>query len=772
MAIDKEKFIAKYVEEGQENLALIEGLIFDIKDGVSVEDDLATLLRALHTLKGSSRMLEFKRIEELSHTMETVFIAIKEQRIGLSENAVKLILIVLDHLRNGLDIILNTKEDSIEIQNFIHKLNALAADEDFSLPETDAGRTEVSLKQSIPVEKATTPSPSKEEKAPVSPSAEKAPPPQTAPKEKPQAPSAAPAAKQHKETKSDSIRLSLEKIDGIIKSIASLQSLEIAAKTISLDSAALNSLVKEYSAKLKAEKNINPSLSATFRKLERLSDRINSALKNYSVDAGNNIRGAYDNVISLRTIPLSTILDSYPRYVYQLADELGKKVHLAIEGKENEIDKNIIESLSEVFMHTVRNAVDHGIEKPEERVALGKSETGNISITCSRESGSMKIIISDDGQGIDHEKIRQKAVREGFVSEAAAESLTREELTNFIFQSGFSTLGKANSVSGRGVGMDVVRDSIEALKGSIVVESIHGKGTSFIIMVPLSIAALTGFPIASGGLKFIIPATFVDTILLVSRDEIITVVDRPEIKYNDKLIKLYYLSQVLQLKTDPGATASSYAPPSDIVFVVIIRAYDEIAALAVDDISSMRSVILKTMPAFMENLPVFSGIVLNDDYEMVSVLHIPTVIKMAKRIKTIDLKKRNLEFEKLRKSILVVDDSRPTREIESEILAAEGYLVDMAADGAEALKAAKARQYDLVCTDINMPVMDGFMLTENLKKNEELSHIPVIVISSRESEEDQKRAAMLGASRYIIKNSFNNYNLLEAVKDLIGGTNE
>jgi CheY-like chemotaxis protein len=145
---------------------------------------------------------------------------------------------------------------------------------------------------------------------------------------------------------------------------------------------------------------------------------------------------------------------------------------------------------------------------------------------------------------------------------------------------------------------------------------------------------------------------------------------------------------------------------------------------------------------------------------------------MAKRIKTIEMKKRNVEFEKLRKSILVVDDSLPTREIESEILTSEGYLVDMAADGAEALKAAKNKHYDLICTDINMPVMDGFMLTENIKKNEALSHIPVIVISSRDSEEDQKRAAKLGASRYIIKNSFNNHNLLEAVRDLIGGINE
>jgi CheY-like chemotaxis protein len=296
------------------------------------------------------------------------------------------------------------------------------------------------------------------------------------------------------------------------------------------------------------------------------------------------------------------------------------------------------------------------------------------------------------------------------------------------------------------------------------VESVKGKGTVFTFIVPLSIAALMGFPITSGEMKFIIPANFVDTTLLINHDDIITVVDRPQIKYNDKLIKLYYLSQILQIKSDSIV--------SDTVFAVIIHAYDEVLALVVDDIKAMRSVVLKTMPAFMEKMQVFSGIVFNEDYEMVSALHIPTVMKMAKRIRTIDLKKRNLDFEKLRKSILVVDDSLPTREIESDILSSEGYLVDMAADGAEALKAAKTKNYDLICTDINMPVMDGFMLIENIKKNAELSHIPIIVISSRQDEEDQKRAAMLGASRYIVKNMFNNNNLLTAVNDLIGGSNE
>jgi len=754
MALDREKYIGKYIDEGLENITLAEGLVFDINDGVSVEDDLATLLRALHTLKGASRMLEFKRIEELTHALESVFVSVKEQRIALSEKAVRLVLATLDLLKSGLGFVQRTKGDAIEILEYVKKLNALASNEDFTLPEANKMQFEESLREeSLRINEKDT-GESARDTAHVLEAQDAA---------KTKQPKYTQSAR---EVQSDSIRLSLDKIDGIIKSIASLQSLEIATKNIARDSAVLNDLIKEYSKILKADKNNFGPLVADFAKLEKQSARIGSSLKNYSVDVGNYMRQAYDSVISLRTIPLSTVLDTYPRYVYELALELGKKVKFTIEGKENEIDKNVIESLSDSFMHMVRNALDHGIEMPEERLAAGKSEIGNLSITCSRESGNIKIIIADDGRGIDLEKIRQKALQEGYVTEAAAASLSKEDLTSFIFQSGFSVSDKLSNVSGRGVGMDVVRDSIEALKGGIVIDSVQGKGTAFIITAPLSIAALMGFPISCGGMKFIIPANFVDTILIVDSDDIITVVDRPEIKYNDRIIKLYYLSQILRIKADSVQAAA------DIIFVVIIRVYDDVVALAVDNISSMRSVILKTMPAFMKNMPVLSGIVLNEDFEMISVLHIPTVIKMAKRIKTIEMKKRNVEFEKLRKSILVVDDSLPTREIERDILQAEGYFVDTASNGADALKAAKNKHYDLICTDINMPVMDGFMLVENIKKNEELSSIPIIVISSKASEEDQKRAAMLGASRYIIKSSFNNHNLLEAVRDLVGGSNE
>jgi CheY-like chemotaxis protein len=303
------------------------------------------------------------------------------------------------------------------------------------------------------------------------------------------------------------------------------------------------------------------------------------------------------------------------------------------------------------------------------------------------------------------------------------------------------------------------------MKGSIAVQAKTGKGTVFTISVPLSMASMIGFPIALGNMKFIIPANFVTTIMLTNIKDIITVVDRPGIKYDGRIIKLFYLHHILKIDLDKKKT------DSDFVYVVIVQAYEETVAMAVNQISSMRQVILKNLPSFMEQLDLFSGVVLSEDYEMIPALHIPTVIRMARRTKTIDMKKRHIDYERMRKSILVVDDSQPTREIMRDILAAEGYKVDTAADGSDALAAAKKVQYDLICTDIVMPNMDGFMLTENIRKNEQLKNIPIIVVTSRDGDEEKNKAKHLGANRYIVKSTFNNNNLVAAVKELIGEAN-
>ena len=725
--IDKSKYIAQFVDEGSENISTVENLLFEIKAGNSVQDDLVTLLRCLHALKGSAGVLEFNNIKELVHTLETVFVSLKEERFLLNDRKIKLILAGIDEIKAGIEKIKNGGKDKINAEALIKELLALSANEEFTIPSEEEAKKKQSQAQQ-PDDKA-----GRRDKSEMA--------------------------------KSDSIRIPLPRVDEIIRNMATLQTLEITARNIARETESINTSSKKLSRLVTDAQNWNSPLLQEYRAMELMISKLGSLVKNYSVDVGNHIRNAYDSVISLRMLPLSTVLDTYPRFVFTMSTELGKQVKIKIEGAENEIDKNLIESLSEVFLHMIRNSIDHGIETPEERKAAGKNETGLITIRCVRESGNMKITISDDGKGINTEGIRRKIVDAGLIAKEAAAALSEEELINFIFQSGFSTAGKLTNVSGRGVGMDAVKNNIERIKGSIAIQNKAGEGTVFTVSAPLSMASLMGFPIAVGNMKFIIPANFVDTVLLIDTKEIITVVDRPGIKYGGRIIKLFYLHHILKIsETEKRNNEAS-------IFVVIIQSYEETVALAVNNINSMRQVILKTMPSFMEYIEMFSGVVLNEDYEMVPVLHIPTIIKMAKRTKTIDMKKRHVDYERLRKSILVVDDSKPTRDIVSDVFEAEGYRVDSAADGSEALSLAKNVHYDLICTDLDMPIMDGFMLTENIRKNESLKNIPIIVISSKHDIKDQNRASNLGVNSYIIKSNFNNQNLLSTVKELIGEAN-
>ena len=746
MGIDKSKYIGKFVEEGLENIQTVETLLFEIKEGNSVQDDLVTLMWALHTLKGSARMLEFKEIETLSHSMETVFSSLKEERIHLNDKAVRLLLAGLDELKTGINKVKAGEKDDLRSAVFQKELSALSANEEYTIPNAVfSAKTPESIIKTNETPEKTLPKTK-----------------QILPQEEKSISDEVTKRNKLEDAKSESIRISLERINEIIHNMAALQSLEIAARNITRDTEAINEAARKFSKLIRNDNNFNSPMLKEYSSMELMLGKLGSFVKNYAMDVGNHIRNAYDSVISLRMLPLSTALDAYPRYVFTMASELGKQVQIIIEGSENEIDKNLIESLSEVFLHMIRNSIDHGIETPEERLAAGKRKSGLITIRCSRESGNMKVIISDDGKGINIEGIRKKIVDTGLVSKETAAAFGEEELLNYIFQSGFSTAEKLSNVSGRGVGMDAVKNNIERMKGSIAIQTKSGEGTVFTISVPLSIASLMGFPVSSGNIKFIIPANFVDTVMLINTKDIITVVDRPGIKFNGKIIKLYYLNHILKINIDEKKNEN------DSIFLVIIQAYEETIALAVNQISSMRQVILKNMPSFMEQMDVFSGLILSEDYEMIPALHIPTVIRMARRTKTIDMKKRHVDYERMRKSILVVDDSRPTLDIERDILEAEGYKVDTAADGSEALSLAKNAKYDLICTDIVMPNMDGFMLIENIRKNDNLKNIPIVVVSSKTDEDDQNKASLLGANRYIVKTSFNNQNLISAIRELIG----
>ncbi|MDR2661728.1 MAG: Hpt domain-containing protein, partial [Treponema sp.] len=322
MAIDKSKYIGKFVDEGFENISVVETLLFEIKEGGSVQDDLVTLMRALHTLKGSARMLEFKQIESLSHALESVFAALKEERIHLSDQAVRLILAGTDELKAGLSSVKADARDGIDAGVFQKELAALAANEDFTVPR---------INRPAPAAEVPGPAAAGNGGANAAGSAGAGKIPSGAEKVSPDGAASAavetPAKESRRskleEAKSESIRISLDRINEIIRNTAALQSLEIAAKNIARDTEELSELSRRYSALLAGNESYNSPLLQEFRPLETMISKFFSTVKNYAIDVGNHTRGTYDSVISLRMLPLSTVLDAYPRYVFTIASELG-----------------------------------------------------------------------------------------------------------------------------------------------------------------------------------------------------------------------------------------------------------------------------------------------------------------------------------------------------------------------------------------------------------------------------------------------------------------
>ncbi|GHV02827.1 hybrid sensor histidine kinase/response regulator [Campylobacterota bacterium] len=702
MAIDKSRYIARFIDEVGENITASQSLVIALESDDDAEN-LGVLLRHLHTIKGSARMLEFKNIESLSHAVESVFIAYKEGRIKLKDKGIKLILSAFDLLRESLKTLAIDKTDSINVNVLVSELKLMAENEEFNLPAA----TKIKALDT----------------------------------------------KEHGKEKisKNTIRISLEKINGIIRDIAAQQSIEVSSKTLMKTS-------RDLAISLQAYARSQPKNSAISELLSN-ANRLSNSAKNLAADCAVSVKNFYDAVVSLRMVPLSTILDNYTRFVFDMSASLGKQADVEIVGKENEIDKHIIELLGEIFLHIIRNAIDHGIEKPSDRIKLGKTERGKIVINCSRESGNMKITISDDGRGIDYAAIRTKIVENNIMDIEAANALDTDELNHYMFQSGFSTAKVVSDISGRGVGMDVVAANVEQVKGVLFVESTKNIGTKWTIIVPLSFSSITGFPIMSGSRRLIVPVNYVEAMFLLNTDDIISVVDRPAIAYNNKIIKLYYIDHLLDtidIKTD-----------RDSYFVAIMRDIDDLIAICVDNVEAMRSVIVKPLPKTMHSFSLYAGVVLSEDYEMVPILHIPTLSKIAKQTKAIDMKSRAVDREQAFERILVVDDSTFSRDIICDILRSDGFIVDGASDGSQALNLLKERRYDLVCSDINMPNIDGWTLARNIRDAKELKDIPIVFITSRSDQADIDRAKSLGVDRYIVKNSFKNKNLITVVRELI-----
>ncbi|OEZ52230.1 chemotaxis protein CheA [Janthinobacterium sp. MP5059B] len=475
-------------------------------------------------------------------------------------------------------------------------------------------------------------------------------------------------------------------------------------------------------------------------------------------------QGMVDEVLALRMRPFRDGIHAFPRMVRDLARSLGKEVQLEIEGEDTLVDRDILAKIESPLNHMLRNAIDHGMEGPYERIDAGKEALGTIRMEARHRAGMLSIEISDDGRGVDLEKIRQSVIERKMASPVMAAALSPGELLEFLFLPAFSLKEKANQLSGRGVGLDIVHETIRQQNGTVRLESEPGRGFRALITLPLTQSIVRALVIDIQGEAYAIPIVKVESVVRVPQAAIHTLENKQFFELKGEHLGLVSAAQVLEL----GEAANQ---AEDLPVVVIGRGKQSYA-LVVDAIRGEQSLAVQAIDPIFGKMRDISAAALLDDGEPVLILDVPDLLlsidKLLHEGGLHQLAQAGHAQQRRAKRILVVDDSLTVREMERKLLLARGFEVDVAIDGIDGWNVVRSGEYDLVITDVDMPRMDGIELVSLIKKDLHLHKLPVMIVSYKDRPEDRARGLSAGADYYLTKGSFHDETLLDAVADLIG----
>jgi two-component system chemotaxis sensor kinase CheA len=430
-----------------------------------------------------------------------------------------------------------------------------------------------------------------------------------------------------------------------------------------------------------------------------------------------------------------------------------------------EIDRRILEEMKDPLIHLTRNCIDHGIEKPEERSHRQKTLSGTIKIAVSHtDSKKVEIIISDDGAGIDFAKIKSSAVRLGIISQEDADKLDEQKALSLIFQSGVTASLIITDISGRGLGLAIVREKVEKLGGSISCETKTGAGTTFRIVLPLTLATYRGILVRLNEHLFVLPTVNMDSVKRIKRDEIKTIENRETISLDGSAVSLVPLSAVLELPQKEKKDESR-----EFIQAVVLSAADKCIAFSVDEVLNEQEVLVKSLGKQLSRVRNIAGATILGTGKVVPILNIPDLMKSAVKVSAAPAVATVAAPEEIRerKSVLVVEDSITARTLLKNILETSGFDVKTAVDGIDAFTVLKTGDFDLVVSDVDMPRMNGFDLTAKIRSDKKLADMPVMLVTALESREDRERGIDVGANAYIVKSSFVQSNLLETIRRLI-----
>ncbi len=739
---------------------LVDSLL-EIEKGPDNTSEIKIAYEQAYALKGSARIVKHKAMGDIAFSMENLLNAVLEKTLPISSPIVSILLEGSDFIRKFINQVEEEEAESVspEFEKVISAIDFLVKPPD--LPQSLKNKPA----QTKPVV----------HKKPIQPKDTQPKPPPIKQK-KPNRPS--------KEKPKSTVRVSSEKLDRLMDQAGEFLIMKLKAQQRLVD---MQTLIDDYNSATRDIKNkivqfkttnlpgddlenqkighqkpdalgLGSAFSFISDRLEFLHKSLYDDFRQFSII----IEQLQDDVKKTRLFPFQTVLETFPRMVRDLSASVHKKVRLETLGVNIELDKYILEEIKDPLMHIVRNSIDHGIETPEERQKSGKSEDGVITIEVSHKGNNGVVKVMDDGRGIHVDKIKQLAVKKSLYTEKEVGQMKEKQVLNLIFHPGFSTSDIITDISGRGVGMDVVKSNIEKLNGSIDIDTEPSKGSTFTMVIPLTLSTTQSLKIAVNGATYFLPVNMVERIIKVVESTLPVIEGFPAVYYSGSYIPYVKLGKILEMANSDAAENGDTERP-----VAILRSGKALAAFAMDRFMGEEEILMKGLGKYMKRVRNVSGVTIMRDGTIAPVLNVTDLMNTV-QLSGISSSKRDRGKNdvKVALSILVVDDSVMTRTLEKNILESYGYQVSTACDGQDALAKLQEAEFDIIVSDVQMPNMDGLDFTQQVKQDRRYKDIPVILVTALESDEDKKRGIEVGADAYIVKSSFDQSSLLSTIKKL------
>ena len=753
-----------------EAFELIEQIDHDLVELEANPEDLELLnriFRVAHTVKGSSSFLNFDVLTELTHHMEDVLNKARKGELKITPDIMDVVLESVDMMKGLLESIRDNGSDAaagIDIKNICASLTQISEGEapsaapeapvaapapepvkepepaapaeeaapevsDAELSKLSDSEVEAEIERLLKVRKAEDQARRASKGiAPKSPE-EIAPATSAAP-----APAARPAPSRERDTD--------KKVPAASSSsaVAQEQTIRVEVKRLDHLMNLIGELVLGKNRLLKIYDDVEERYEG-----EKFLEELNQVVSSLSL-VTTDIQLA---VMKTRMLPIAKVFNKFPRMIRDLSRELGKQIDLEISGEETELDKSIVEEIGDPLVHIIRNSCDHGIEDPETRKAMGKPEKGLVQLKAYNEGNHIVVEIVDDGKGLDADMLKAKSIEKGIITEREADAMSEKEAFGLIFKPGFSTAAKVTNVSGRGVGMDVVKTNIEKLNGIIDIESEVGKGTVMKLKIPLTLAIIQSLLVGTQEEFYAIPLASVLETVRVPIDDIYTIDGKNVLRLRDEVLSLVRLSDVFGVnKVFDGG---------DQTYVVIIGVAEAKLGIIVDTLVGQEEIVIKSMGDYLQNIPGIAGATIRGDGRVTLIIDVGAMMEMAKDIK-VNIRAEMEDSTKAKEKpsdykVLIVDDSKMDRTIMQKSLEPIGVTIIEATNGVEALNIIKSGEhaFDAVLIDIEMPRMDGYTLAGEIRKYSKYRTLPLIAVTSRTSKTDRLRGVEVGMTEYITK---------------------